>query len=190
MSAGVAAPRRRRTIVAAAVLAAALVAGGVAITVIAARGPTAPDTLQQRVRAVAAGLRCPVCQDLSVADSPSPLARAMRARIAAELTAGTSPGAIRDGFVRAYGTWILMAPPKRGLSLVVWLLPLLLAVAGCAIAAVAVRRWTRDRPGGPPPAAVDGAAGAADRASRDLTASDRRLLDRALTRAAGTEEPG
>jgi len=136
---------------------------------------------------VAVELRCPVCQDLSVADSPAPLARAMRARIAAELSAGASPAAVRDEFVRSYGSWILMAPPRRGLSLVVWILPLLLAVAGCAIAVVAVRRWTRDRPGAPPEARSGDAADSPG-APANLSASDRRLLDRALA-AARAEDP-
>jgi len=172
---------------AASVLAVALVAAAAAIVVIALRSSPAPATLQDRVRAVAAGLRCPVCQDLSVADSPSPLARAMRTRIAGELSAGTSPSAIRAEFVRAYGSWILMSPPRRGMSLVVWILPILLAVAGCLIAVVAVRRWTRDRPAASREPASDAAldpSGAAD-----LSASDRGLLDRALAAAGGAEEP-
>jgi len=178
---------RRGTHVVAAVLAVALIAAAIAIAVIAARGPAAPATLQDRVRAVAVELRCPVCQDLSVADSPAPLARAMRARIAAELSAGASPAAIRDGFVRSYGAWILMAPPRRGLSLVVWVLPLALAVAGCVIVLVAVRRWTRDRPGVSPNEPSAEAPDSRDE-SPDLPAADRRLLDRALA-AAGAEDP-
>ena len=199
MAGDAAARTTRRRTVAAGVLAAALVAGCVAIAVIAARGPSGPVTLQQRVRAVAVGLRCPVCQDLSVADSPSPLARAMRARIGSELSAGASPAAIRDDFVRAYGAWILMSPPRRGLSLVVWILPLVLAIVGCAIAVVAVRRWTRDLPSAPPEAVRDAdnaddaggetSAAGAPRTAEELSASDRRLLERALTTATGSEEP-
>jgi cytochrome c-type biogenesis protein CcmH len=174
--------------VATAVLAAALVAAAVALFVIAARGAPGPATLQERVRAVAVELRCPVCQDLSVADSPSPLARAMRARIAAELSSGTSPSAIRDEFVRAYGAWILMSPPRRGMSLVVWILPIVLAVAGCALAVVAIRRWTRGRPGAPPPETSPGGTDDPSGGPGDITASDRRLLDRALASAGGAGE--
>jgi len=186
---GRAAGRTART-VAAGVLAAALVAAAAAIVVIAARGAPAPTTLQERVRAVAIGLRCPVCQDLSVADSPAPLAQAMRAKIASELQAGTSPGAIRRQFVRAYGSWILMAPPRSGLSLVVWILPIVLALAGCALAVIAIRRWTRDRPETRPA----GTAAAQDLRARpdapdELSASDRRLLERALAASGASEDP-
>jgi len=165
-----------------AVLAVALVAAAAAVLAIGARGSAPAQTMQQRVRAVASQLRCPVCQDLSVADAPSPLAAAMRARIASELRAGQSPAAVRAEFVRAYGIWILMAPPRHGLSMVVWILPLLLALGGCVLAAVAVRRWTRE--GASLRAADPGASSGAGEdhiAADDLTPSDRRLLARAIS---------
>ena len=80
-------------------LAAALLAAAAVAGFVAARGPTPPTTLQDRVRAVASTLRCPICQDLSVADSPSGLAQQMRATIAQDLQAGMSPERIRAGFL-------------------------------------------------------------------------------------------
>ncbi len=40
-----------------------------------------PDDLEEQARRIAAELRCPVCQNLSVADSPSEMAQQMRALI-------------------------------------------------------------------------------------------------------------
>lgn len=177
-------PRTRVPILA---LSAALIVAAVALTVVALRPAGQPRTLQGRVRAVAATIRCPVCQDLSVADSPSGLARQMRDRIAADLRKGMTPDQIRSEFVQAYGDWILLSPPTRGLSLVVWIGPALLLLAGLVVAGVAVRRWTV----GSIPSSRRGSVGQVIASNGSgtipLSAQDRRLLDQAM--AAAEEDP-
>src|SRR3989337_3842696 len=74
------------------------------------------EDLDEQMRAIASGLRCPVCQNLSVADSTSELARDMRALIVDQLRAGKTPEEIRAYFVSKYGPWILLAPPARGIG--------------------------------------------------------------------------
>jgi cytochrome c-type biogenesis protein CcmH len=101
-----------------------------------------PD-LDAKVRALARQLRCPVCQNLSVADSSSELARDMRELIRAELKAGKTPEEVKAYFVSKYGEWILLSPRPRGLTLLLWLGPFAGALAGLAAALVAVRRWAR-----------------------------------------------
>jgi cytochrome c-type biogenesis protein CcmH len=99
-----------------------------------------------RTRRLASGLRCPVCQGLSVADSPSPTARAISADIRRRIDAGESNGDIRQAYVDRYGEWVLLEPAGAGLGALVWALPvagLLLAAAGLALA---FRRWRRDVP--------------------------------------------
>src|SRR5437016_12841262 len=76
------------------------------------------------VHEIAAQLRCVVCQNLAVADSPSEMASQMRAIIRERLAAGESPAEVQRYFVDRYGEWILLAPPRRGFNLLVWLLPL------------------------------------------------------------------
>lgn len=103
----------------------------------------AQGDLDERVRLVAAQLRCPVCQNLSVADSPSEMARQMRDLIRDQLQAGKTPEEIKAYFVSKYGDWILLSPRPRGLNLVIWVGPFAGALAGLAVAVVAVRRWAR-----------------------------------------------
>lgn len=111
----------------------ALVAAGAvmaALFLAAAAGHGVP-TIEERTQEVASGLRCPVCQNLSVGDSPSGLAGEMRHTIQTQLRAGRSPAQIRAFFVERYGEWVLLEPSRHGLNLVPWLVPILgLAVGG------------------------------------------------------------
>jgi cytochrome c-type biogenesis protein CcmH len=60
---------------------------------------------------------------------------------------------VRAYFVDKYGDWILLAPPRRGFTLLVWVVPYVMALLGIALVAVLVTRWTRRQPATPP--AVD-----------------------------------
>src|SRR5256885_10381376 len=103
------------------------------------------------VHEIAAQLRCVVCQNLSVADSPSEMAGQMRAIVRERLAAGESPAQVRAYFVDKYGDWILLAPPRRGFTLLVWVVPYVAALLGIALVAVLVTRWTPRRPALPTP---------------------------------------
>jgi cytochrome c-type biogenesis protein CcmH len=118
--------------------------------VAAAQQPSRPVNDQQ-VYEIAVELRCVVCQNLSVADSPSEMAAQMRAIVRERLAAGDSPAQVRQYFVERYGEWILLSPPRRGFNLLVWLAPLVALVAGLGVAALLVRRWTGRRRPAPAP---------------------------------------
>lgn len=92
---------------------------------------TPRDTaLERRTREVAAGLRCPVCQGLSIADSPSELALEMKGLVREQLAAGKTPDEVRGYFIAKYGEWVLLEPKPTGLNLLVYLLPLLVVAGG------------------------------------------------------------
>jgi cytochrome c-type biogenesis protein CcmH len=96
-----------------------------------------------RARHVASQLRCPVCEALSVADSPSPTARAIYDDIRRRVEAGESDAEIRAAFVARYGESILLKPTSSGMSVLVWALPVVVLVLGAAGLAMTFRRWRR-----------------------------------------------
>src|ERR1700680_3619085 len=78
---------------------------------------------EAKVREVASSLRCPVCQNLSIEDSPSQLAQDMKREVRQRLAAGDSPDDVRRYFISRYGEWVLTKPRAAGVNLSVWLLP-------------------------------------------------------------------
>ena len=129
---------------AAAVLLAAATGSGAAW---AAAAPSAATPVsEQTVHEVAAELRCVVCQSLSVADSPSETANQMRGIIRERLATGDSPAQVLAYFVEKYGDWILLSPPKRGFTLLVWLVPFVGLGIGLVLVLLTVRRWSRTPP--------------------------------------------
>lgn len=141
-------PTTRRVTLALAVLA-VLTAAGLGITRAATPPPRTP---QEVAAAVQQTLRCPTCQGLSIADSPSPIAAGMRRIVEKKAAAGASPDQIRAYFVTRYGQWVLLNPPRRGLNRALWLLPAVAVTTGLVLAVRAARRRS------PPLPAVDDAA--------------------------------
>jgi cytochrome c-type biogenesis protein CcmH len=113
---------------------------------------------EQVVYEVAGQLRCVVCQNLSVADSPSEMANQMRGVVRERLAAGDSPEQVIQYFVDKYGEWILLEPRRSGFTLLVWVLPPVALLAGLVAVGLLLRRWTRRPPRGvPPPRPIDAA---------------------------------
>ncbi len=107
-----------------------------------AAAPAADSALEARTTAVASTLRCPVCQGESIQDSPSELARQMRAVVRDRLRAGETPEQVKAYFASKYGEWILLEPRMTGLNILLYVLPVVLVVGGIAIVVILVRRWT------------------------------------------------
>jgi cytochrome c-type biogenesis protein CcmH len=103
----------------------------------------APAVDENTVRQISEQLRCVVCQNLSVADSPSETANQMRDIVRERLAMGETPEQVKAYFVEKYGVWILLSPPKQGFNLLVWVLPFVVLLFGLVVVAVVLRRWTR-----------------------------------------------
>ena len=133
----------------------------VALAVVAATSVTA-DALDDQVREIARGLRCPVCENVSTADSQAELAVQMRLVIRDKLEQGQTRAQITTYFLERYGESVLFEPPKRGFSLLAWGV----TPAGLLVGAAVVGRMLvgRRRPAADPPSATGeaGATGALD----------------------------
>jgi cytochrome c-type biogenesis protein CcmH len=136
----------------------------------AAPAPAKGTVSEETVHDVAAQLRCVVCQSLSVADSPSEIAHEMKDIIRERLAAGETPEQVRAYFVEKYGTWILLAPPRQGFNLLVWVVPFAGIGLGLVLIFVVLRRWSR-RPAVAAAPAVDPAMRA--RIRREMAEGER-----------------
>ena len=93
---------------------------------------------------LATELRCPDCEGLSVADSSTSSARAIRNDLRRRFSAGESEERVRQAYVERYGESILLKPEGGGLGILVWGLPVVVLVVGAGGLALAFARWRRE----------------------------------------------
>ena len=122
--------------------------------------------MEPQVFAIAAKLRCPVCTSESVAQSSSETSVRMREIIAEKLQEGEREAEILAFFQARYGDWILLEPPRRGLYLIVWILPIAAVVLLLGFLAFFLRRWTRRGQ-----TSIEANPRYLDRVRRDMTSS-------------------
>ena len=97
--------------------------------------------LETRAREIGRALRCVVCQNQSIDDSNAEVARDMRRAVRERLVAGDNDAAVFDFMVARYGDYVLLNPPFKARTLILWLgAPLVLLIAGSALLLAARRR--------------------------------------------------
>lgn len=101
----------------------------------------APSTAsaQGRIAHLESLVKCPACDDLSVAQSNATSSIAVRHDITRRVKEGESDNKVLTSLEATYGTSILLSPSTSGLGLLLWLVPLA-AVAALAIAGVRLVR--------------------------------------------------
>ena len=95
--------------------------------------PVAGAALELRTNEVASLLRCPVCQGLSVADSPSTVAQDMKQQVRELLGRGYTQEQILAYFEHSYGQFVLQKPKFQGVAALVWLLPIAALIFGAIV---------------------------------------------------------
>jgi cytochrome c-type biogenesis protein CcmH len=96
--------------------------------------------LETRARDISTELRCLVCQNQSIDDSDAPLARDLRIIVRERLQAGDSDTEVRDYLVRRYGDFILLRPPFKTGTLLLWLTPAAVLLLGAGALLLLARR--------------------------------------------------
>lgn len=91
------------------------------------------EALNRKTAEVAALLRCPVCQGLSIADSPASMAVNMKREVQDLLAEGYSGDQVLAYFEKSYGAFVRLQPPLRGFNWLVWLAPIAALLVGVFI---------------------------------------------------------
>lgn len=112
---------------------------------------------EARVQLIGKQLRCAVCQGVSIADSPASMARAQLDKVRELVAANKTDQEIYDYFVERYGEWALMEPRKSGITLGLWLAPVLMLVLGVLLIIGSTKKPVPAAPAAtePPPAGDD-----------------------------------
>ena len=100
-----------------------------------------PRTSEERVRTIAAGLKCPTCRSQSVADSDSAAARSIRTEIERRVAEGQPAEEIRAAIADTYGDDVQLMPGASGFESLVWFLPVLALVIALAALTSTFARW-------------------------------------------------
>jgi len=126
-----------------------------------------PDpAMEARARELSKELRCLVCQNQSIDDSNAPLARDLRVLVRQRLTAGDDNKGVLDYITARYGDYVLLRPPFKASTYVLWIGPFVVLLLGAAGAALFLRGRKRDIAAGD---------------TAPLTPDERRRLDRLLS---------
>ncbi|CAO3352704.1 cytochrome c-type biogenesis protein [Azospirillum melinis] len=92
-----------------------------------------PDpALENRARTISQELRCLVCQNQSIDDSNAPLARDLRLLVRDRLKAGDSDDKVMEYVTDRYGDYVLLRPPFKATTLVLWIGPFAVLLLGAA----------------------------------------------------------
>jgi len=123
--------------------------------------------MEERAREISKELRCLVCQNQSIDDSDAPLARDLRLLVRERLQAGDSDEDTMEFIVDRYGDFVLLRPPFKTSTLILWIGPALILIAGI----LGVVIWHRRRP-----------ATAVSTSTAPLSVEEQAKLDRVLAK--------
>ena len=127
--------------------------------------PFADHAQELRFQHLTQQLRCPMCQNETLADSNAPIARDLRNQIFQLMQQGKSDDEIKQYLVDRYSDYVLYDPPLKPGTWLLWFGPLLILCGGAGVVLVAIRKRNR---------AESASSLSADGMSADNTPTDNR----------------
>lgn len=99
---------------------------------------------EQQYRELTEQLRCPKCQNNSIADSNAIIAADMRTKVYELMMQGQSKQQVVDYMVARYGNFVTYEPPVTPATLILWVGPLLFLLVGGAVVILRTRQRRAD----------------------------------------------
>lgn len=101
--------------------------------------PFADPVLEAEYQALINEVRCPMCQNQTIADSTAPIAADLRREIRELMAGGASRDEAAQFLVDRYGDFVLYRPPFQPTTWALWAAPIVLSVLGLLVFARTVR---------------------------------------------------
>ena len=120
-----------------------LIAVALAVLAVGVQGGGGRPSLQAEEQHLGSQVRCPVCHGETVEQSQAAPSVEIRNQIHTDLVRGEKPDQILASIVASYGPGILEKPPAKGISLLVWVIPVVGVVLAAAGLLMVLRRWRR-----------------------------------------------
>jgi cytochrome c-type biogenesis protein CcmH len=105
--------------------------------------PFANHAQELRFQHLTRELRCPMCQNETLADSNAPIARDLRNQIFRMMQQGRSDDEIKQYLVARYSDFVLYDPPLTAGTMLLWFGPLLILLGGAGVVLAAIRKRNR-----------------------------------------------
>ena len=102
--------------------------------------------LEKRARSLSQNIRCLVCQNQSIDDSNASLAKDLRKIVREQLVSGASDDEIYNFLIERYGDFVLLRPPVKATTYILWYGPLFIFFAGLLSSALFLIRRKRILP--------------------------------------------
>ena len=124
-----------------------LLSSGPAFAIAVDETPLADAQAEAEARKIMKGIRCLVCQNQSIEDSNADLARDLRQIVRERVAAGEGEKEVHEFLQARYGDWILLRPPFKAHTLLLWIGPfLILVLAATGLLIASRRRSANDGP--------------------------------------------